>query len=482
MKIGRNDLCHCGSGKKYKRCCLSKDEQKRAERLHASAARMDSEDDENDDYDAYLGEEPPVDTNAGDDVLFEEGERDVPDASYAEYAERYKCEPFEENIPQLSVADQKIVDDWWKAFSKVYLKSGDDPVKALAMIRDFLLEHSDLAPNLNLDEAVLFELEDQFNRRGDYAVFIDFLMWLRNNHFRAYRLSGTYYDNFIISYLLLHNRLDEIPQYFSLYLDYPDHAPDNLMDLVELLRVTDNGDLLMTLLKDIYPRIFYSQNVIGGHLFVYPVIVDICGRYFKPSYTEQDLDAVLAELTNIAEQIPQLSLELRRAYWQGLLEDTFNRKYSSVHPTQRADAADYYKKICRHFSGYLSLKKNRTRQFSEYYVSLVEDYLAAQLKNGRSPKKTLAFSRSTVDKYMGRQFKSFIYLKEISCLAFLDAMWCFSEYLHAENVISSEIANDNAAVCRNIYRSIYQSLKAHCHAVRLFENLEARHPQEGTNL
>lgn len=23
-KIGRNDPCHCGSGKKYKRCCLAK--------------------------------------------------------------------------------------------------------------------------------------------------------------------------------------------------------------------------------------------------------------------------------------------------------------------------------------------------------------------------------------------------------------------------------------------------------------------------
>jgi tetratricopeptide (TPR) repeat protein len=25
-KIGRNDLCHCGSGKKYKKCCMAGDE------------------------------------------------------------------------------------------------------------------------------------------------------------------------------------------------------------------------------------------------------------------------------------------------------------------------------------------------------------------------------------------------------------------------------------------------------------------------
>ncbi len=34
MNIGRNDLCHCGSGKKYKKCCLSKDEE--AVRLDAA--------------------------------------------------------------------------------------------------------------------------------------------------------------------------------------------------------------------------------------------------------------------------------------------------------------------------------------------------------------------------------------------------------------------------------------------------------------
>ena len=35
-KIGRNDPCHCGSGKKYKRCCQEKDET--AERTTLAAA------------------------------------------------------------------------------------------------------------------------------------------------------------------------------------------------------------------------------------------------------------------------------------------------------------------------------------------------------------------------------------------------------------------------------------------------------------
>jgi hypothetical protein len=32
MSIGRNETCHCGSGKKYKKCCLSKDEEVRQDK------------------------------------------------------------------------------------------------------------------------------------------------------------------------------------------------------------------------------------------------------------------------------------------------------------------------------------------------------------------------------------------------------------------------------------------------------------------
>lgn len=33
MKRGRNELCSCGSGQKYKKCCLAKDEANEKEAL-----------------------------------------------------------------------------------------------------------------------------------------------------------------------------------------------------------------------------------------------------------------------------------------------------------------------------------------------------------------------------------------------------------------------------------------------------------------
>ena len=36
VELGRNDLCWCGSGKKYKRCHLKKDELKRVEASYSA--------------------------------------------------------------------------------------------------------------------------------------------------------------------------------------------------------------------------------------------------------------------------------------------------------------------------------------------------------------------------------------------------------------------------------------------------------------
>jgi hypothetical protein len=38
MKLGRNEPCHCGSGQKYKKCCLDKDQAQRAAQFAAEAA------------------------------------------------------------------------------------------------------------------------------------------------------------------------------------------------------------------------------------------------------------------------------------------------------------------------------------------------------------------------------------------------------------------------------------------------------------
>ena len=49
-KIGRNDPCHCGSGKKYKRCCLEDDQQNEREARTAFTAALAAEQADEDEF------------------------------------------------------------------------------------------------------------------------------------------------------------------------------------------------------------------------------------------------------------------------------------------------------------------------------------------------------------------------------------------------------------------------------------------------
>jgi tetratricopeptide (TPR) repeat protein len=49
-KIGRNDPCHCGSGKKYKRCCLEDDQQNEREARTAFTAALAEEQADEDEF------------------------------------------------------------------------------------------------------------------------------------------------------------------------------------------------------------------------------------------------------------------------------------------------------------------------------------------------------------------------------------------------------------------------------------------------
>jgi tetratricopeptide (TPR) repeat protein len=49
-KIGRNDPCHCGSGKKYKRCCLEEDQEGERFVREAAAAALAAEQADEDEF------------------------------------------------------------------------------------------------------------------------------------------------------------------------------------------------------------------------------------------------------------------------------------------------------------------------------------------------------------------------------------------------------------------------------------------------
>jgi len=97
IKTGRNDPCHCGSGKKYKRCCLQKDQIAESAALAQAAAAKAAEASQHDhnhearDFRGHFGDDEDEltgDSNAVVDLV-QEGKLDQAEAAARELLVRY---------------------------------------------------------------------------------------------------------------------------------------------------------------------------------------------------------------------------------------------------------------------------------------------------------------------------------------------------------------------------------------------------------
>jgi tetratricopeptide (TPR) repeat protein len=138
-KIGRNDPCHCGSGKKYKRCCLEDDQQNEREARTAFTAALAAEQADEDDEFYEWSDRLDEESNAVIDLI-----------------EAGKLDEAEQAAHQL-IADYPEVHDGYDRLGMVY-EARNEPKKAADCYRKVV---EFLAENPSDDER---EMIDDFQR------------------------------------------------------------------------------------------------------------------------------------------------------------------------------------------------------------------------------------------------------------------------------------------------------------------------------
>jgi len=63
VELGRNDPCHCGSGKKYKKCCIEKDQTAERKTLDANWEKAAAAAKDKEEKDAKAAKENPTAPN-----------------------------------------------------------------------------------------------------------------------------------------------------------------------------------------------------------------------------------------------------------------------------------------------------------------------------------------------------------------------------------------------------------------------------------
>ena len=222
--IGRNDPCPCGSGKKYKKCCLGKDEPVLEAQAPAGPA------DDNSESEPYEGESGI--RNAGWECESDTPEDPVSEPETKDAGPVFP-EPPEEALSPLSPDQDRLVDEWWKVEKPLFRKR--DAEALLRHLNGFWALHPDLIPYLELEMEFLFELGADLGRQKEWPRFAELLVRLRGEHPVAYLRSFGYFDRYLIIEALAQGRTEEIPRLFDLFHRYPTGDYDNADRIINLL-------------------------------------------------------------------------------------------------------------------------------------------------------------------------------------------------------------------------------------------------------
>jgi len=226
-KIGRNAPCHCGSGKKYKKCCLFKDE----ERAQAAKPQAKAENEE----DALFRDEAPGGSSAMEhgeprDVAGEEADLEGWDvAEWSEFADHHPEAP-RDSLPKISDEDEAVLDDLLEECAEI-----DDVDGLKARLDLFIADRPDLVIHLldYFDPLIdLGHMCAKAERLDDYANLI---LRLRRDFKDGYQRVFGMLDQDVVAMLAASGRYSEIDDFLDLFQKYPSVEPERLFAVLDFL-------------------------------------------------------------------------------------------------------------------------------------------------------------------------------------------------------------------------------------------------------
>jgi len=478
-KIGRNDPCPCGSGKKYKKCCLHKDEQRQHEEWQQKQALRESveqnwspfgEKPDPEDYELFE-DDPTAPRQEG--FWEDEGEYDEDIAEEeAEETEREPVERWEapeikrisKGVPELSEAEHAQIKTWWDSYKK--FQAADDLRRQFDML---LAEPPELIVKIDLPE-ILFRLADGYIEEQRYDEYAALLMRLRQELPEVYLRNYGYFDRDIVSYLVIADRKDEIPKFLGYFREYPSHDPDNLFKVLHYLMMTNCQEVLIPFVRDICHELCYSPHIVNGAEILKPVVMSYWIPYLRPDVSDE-------ELSNLAEQLNTIKGPLNEKYYNPeflkehiqYVAGEFSGWNIADCPTNRDVYSRYYY-ICLNFMGFLHREKGKDWLAAEFLRDMMFSYFERVIPEGKRPKEAFGvFTKNKIDRTVAKIGKDMLFVYPAQLFGALNAVYYFAEYLAATDSIPDERAQDIQTWCAELFKGTYPNLVKYYFSVKAFE-------------
>ena len=453
-KPGRNEPCHCGSGKKYKKCCIEKETIAEKAVFSINEERHKEDDEvfnESNDTNWYYDEtdDPETEEDENENIFNLEGaETEIDPDSISVTQKAY---------PVISAHDEKLVEEWWAA-----LEYEKKPHEIKRHIEQFMNAHPQLVENLGLENEVLFELGANYKREGQIDEFIHFLLYIRKEFASTYVRSAGFYDLDIIAWLITQGRQNEIENFLDYLKAYPEDFVDQLFDVVALLQATDNIEPLLSLASATYSRLTSSTRVFGGTSIAIPLVSQILSRYLQEGFPDNQVVDFVNELI---ETLPPIGFKLDDNtinYWK-TTSNNILRPFTSWPadiPKNKSLMEDRYEEVSLNFRRYINERAGISWTSAWYYSALISDYFTEYLDLRKGKVKTqFDFSENTIDRIIVALCKNLLWIDCTKSISLLEAIYHFAAYLQECGNIDEEKKLFIQKDCAKLYNSLYANFK-----------------------
>jgi hypothetical protein len=450
-KIGRNVPCHCGSGKKYKKCCLPKDEEIR--QIEQQNLQYEQ--------DVQSGRIDPFASEHDWEEHDEELQFDQEDASEEGYGFDTENDVSLDLTPEsrdplpiaskkLSDEDDAIIEVWWNAYTDI-----SDPDELRSHIENFMDSYPHLMVNLGIDEEPLFQLEGMYVRQNRHEEYIEVLSRLRSEFPDAYFKRFSYFDETMISWLVMTDRKNKVAEYLLDFRKYPSSDPDNLFNVIHFLTSWNCQDILADFIPDICNEVCTSPKIIGGSEILNPMINIIMAPFL-------DLGHDACDPVKLAEEIKAIG-DVVNPVWRdpGFLKNRLEfilgnyEQWSLDGCRTRRQAIERYDEMTGNFMGWLCINKNLDWCASGFHSHLVFAYLAEAMPEKKKPREPFPFAEANMMRILVSLSQNMMGLDPIRLFGTLNGLYWFMEFLEETLSLSSEQATMNRESCVRLFEQAY---------------------------
>ncbi|MFT7032752.1 MAG: hypothetical protein ACJA2S_001253 [Cyclobacteriaceae bacterium] len=426
-KAKRNDPCPCGSGKKFKKCCWGNENIEIVEQRKWEEERN---------IESLWKEEYEAD----DEIEYDMSKID-------EVFKNIIALP--SDTPEVSTEEEILVDRWWDEYKEM-----NDSIQERRHLETFIEEYPELVINLEVHHEILFELGAGYLKLGMQDDHINFLMSFRKRFPDSYEKSGGYYDSDIIAWLIVKNRTDEIPEYLSYLLKYPDDFSEQLETIVNVLVASGKIKYLANFIEDeSYFRGFVADSVSS------PYSAGIFIKHLQKDYSDENVHALIEELKNSPVELSKRIYEFD--YWEGVFESTYRpyREWPGIASMKRTEVEKMYYQIVHNYTRFVHDRTGMPWETADYYGNKLIDYIFSCLE-GEKPKRLVDLSKARIEKLIFDQSQTFMFfLDDTKALGMINSLYHFADYLKECDNIEEKEKNRVQDDLLDIYKKMIPTLK-----------------------